>query len=885
MPDLVLPLRALGRGDVLRAGGKAANLGEMIRAGLPVPDGFCVTCDAYRAHLEVHGLDGRIAERLRAVDEASLGALEAAAAEARAWIAGAALPSRIAEVIASAYAAMGGEAVAVRSSATAEDLADASFAGQHDTVLDVAGEAAVLEAVRVCWASLFTERAVRYRRRHGHDREPVAIACVVQRMVAARTAGVAFTADPLTGERDRVVVNAVAGLGEALVSGHATADQFVLAKKDGAVLARTVRGPAGASGAEPFLGDVLSLALGVESHYGEPQDIEWAVEATQHPGTPGPRTFLLQARPITRLPPEPVSLAGARRPLLAHPTRVREQYPCALTPLGGDYVDLVFLSGIREGSVRLGLFPRRWVDAVPLWRVVRGRVRIDAGRIRDLMLPFVEEVAFLRLLESGEPPRLADLRPSLRSLPLVLRTPLVLWVALRYLHRLERHFAECARAMEALLDSLEREDHRGATRERLVALLRGCPSESYAEHHAMVMVANGFAGADSEMYYRLLEHISSAWAGEPTGSAAKLVSGLPGIAEVECTKDLWNLALAARESPEMARVLVERRPSGAVADLAQVAGGPEWLAGLERFLARHGHRGVEELDLARPRWREDPALPLAVVANYIAADAASGPDAGERRLAAEREAVSARIATRLGPLRRWLFRQVLAITQKLSVARQNSKSIAMRASALSRRAALELGRRLADEGRVASADDVFFLRFGELETAGGAGGRDLRALVAERRREHSAWERETPPALIDADGRAVREASLAGRSPRAGQARGPEPADDLAGIGSSPGTARGRVRVVRDASRGVRIEPGEVLVAPYTDPAWTPLFLSAGAVVVEIGSLLSHASIVARELGIPSVVAVAGATRALHDGEWVEVDGTAGSVRRIPAGR
>ena len=372
---------------------------------------------------------------------------------------------------------MGGGAVAVRSSATAEDLANASFAGQHDTVLDVTGEAAVLEAVLVCWASLWTERAVRYRRRHGHDRGPVAIACVVQRMVAATTAGVAFTADPLTGERDRVVVNAVAGLGESLVSGRATADQFVLAKKDGTVLATNVRGPASASGAEPFLGDVLSLALRAEAHFGDPQDIEWAVEATQRPGKPPPaRSCSRRGRSRGSRPSPSRSPGRAGR---SSPTR-RGSASSTRTPsrpsegLRGPRVPRGDPGGLREARA----LPAEVGRGGPLWRVVRGRVRIDAGRIRDLMLPFVEEVAFLRLLESGEPPRLADLRPSLRSLPLIVRTPLVLWVAFRYLHGWSGSFAEDAGAMEALLDTLECEDLRDATDERLVALLRARPPRS-----------------------------------------------------------------------------------------------------------------------------------------------------------------------------------------------------------------------------------------------------------------------------------------------------------------------------------------------------------------------------------------------------------------------
>jgi len=310
--DLVLPLATLGRADVARVGGKAASLGRMLSAGLPVPDGFCVTCAAYRAHLEAHGLETRIAERLGSVDEADPGAIALAAAEIRAWIEGIDPPPAVAEAIAAAYRGIGHGPVAVRSSTPAEDPAGARFAGQHDSYLDVTGETAVLDRVRACWASLWSERAVRNRRQREPRQEPVAIACVVQRMVRATAAGAVLTADPVTGDRDRVLVNA-AGEAGAL-------EQFVIRKRDGTVLQRTLR-PTRVFQAEPYLPGLLSLALRVGEHFGSPQEIEWAVGANAR-GTH--QTYLLQSEPIAGLSPEPTAFAGGRRPLLASLLRGRE---------------------------------------------------------------------------------------------------------------------------------------------------------------------------------------------------------------------------------------------------------------------------------------------------------------------------------------------------------------------------------------------------------------------------------------------------------------------------------------------------------------------------------------------------------------------------------
>jgi pyruvate,water dikinase len=281
------------------------------------------------------------------------------------------------------------------------------------------------------------------------------------------------------------------------------------------------------------------------------------------------------------------------------------------------------------------------------------------------------------------------------------------------------------------------------------------------------------------------------------------------------------------------------------------------------------------VELARPRWREQPAYPLSVIASYLGCGPEASPAAVHRRRRQEREAIEARILARLRwrPLRRAAFRIALEVSQKASSAGENTKSAIMRIFWVMRCAALELGRRRVEASHLESANDIFFLLRAELLDA----ERDWRTVVAQRRSDHARWQREDAPRVIDGRGRPIREGLRRLRPPDADPSL-------LVGLGSSPGRARGRVRHVPDPACGVSLQPGEVLVAPYTDPAWTPLFVPAAAVVVEIGSLLSHASIVAREMGIPSVVALRGASSQLRDGELVEVDGTRGTVRRLEPG-
>jgi pyruvate,water dikinase len=867
----IVPLAALSRVDLARAGGKAANLGELLQAGLPVPDGFCVTCDAYRAHLRAHELESKIAARVSGLRNGE--PPDAVAAEIRGWIEALQPPAEVTREIAAAYAALGsGTRVAVRSSATTEDLADASFAGQHDTYLDVAGETAILEKVRACWASLWTERALTYRRQQGFDVDDIALACVVQRLVPATVAGVAFTADPVTGERDRVIVNAVAGLGEALVSGRVTADQFVVRKSDGALLQTQLAEEGASSGAEPFLPDILSLALRVEQHYGAPQDIEWAVGTDTAQAGAQAKTYVLQARPITQLQAEPIYLAEAVRPVWGYPVRLREMTPGATSPLGTALFARVFVL-MGEGFVAQGLLPRKELQRfASIVQPRRGRLYANVTLTRDLMWPFTDEVSLLNRIEGGPHPPLRLGRYSLDSLGLMCSTPLRIARSVRHLRRLDRHAEDAIAAMERLLAPVERQSLREWSWDRLLDLLQGQPSEEFRRALAALFRVNGAAGLNAEIYFRFVAYAATRWAGEPRASVARLVSGLPGIVDVECVKTLWDLAQHAAAIPHV-RHAFEGDAGRVLEILDGCPEASEWLAAFRAFLEHHGHRGISEVDIARPRWREQPAYPLSVIANYLGASAESNPHAVERRLAAEREAIEERIVRylRRRPDRRWFFCASLATLKKISVARQNTRSVYVRWLALARRAALELGRRLAEQRQLANPEDCFLL---DLE--GLAAPEDFRAFVAKRRAAYAAWQRDVPVRMIDARGRPIREGV---QSPPPIAPGDIERSDVLRGIGSSPGTARGTVRIIHDPSAGARLTPGEELVAPYNDPAWTPLFLGSAAVIVEVGSMLSHASIVARELGIPSVVGVPQVTRILQNGALVEVDGQAGTVR------
>ncbi len=848
---LILKFQEIGPDLLPLVGGKAANLGVLTCAGLPVPQGFCVTTEAYR---RVAGLAG--ADEVLAV-AAETGGL---AARMRELILAAPVP---ADIVAAIGAYDADEPVAVRSSATAEDLPYASFAGQQDTFLNVMGRDAVLDAVRRCWASLWTDRAVAYREANGIDHRSVRLAVVVQRMVQSEVAGVMFTANPVTGRRRQAVIDASPGLGEAVVSGAVNPDHFVVS--DGRVVERrigdkrlAVRSLPG-GGTEQVQGSasdaacltdeqVLELArLGerVESHYGSPQDTEWALDASG-------AFWLTQARPITTLYPVP---EGGRNLRVYFCFSLAQGLYRPITPMGTSAFR-VLGSGVAElfGSPAADRLagPSRFADPgqrlfVDLTGVLRSRVgRTLVPRVLDLME--ARSATVMRGL--FDDPRLSVIQRS--WLPFLRRATRV---GFRY--RIPPHILEAIIRPGAAHRRAEREQVRLRTRLALPARLTAAQRLDHAERilatEAIPLAPRILPGAAAGF---LMFGLAARLLGDNArpGELPTVLRGMPHNVTTEMDLALWHLAERLRADGITPERLAER-PLPPVAE-----------QGLAEFLQRYGHRAVAEIDLGLPRWSEDPAHVIGVLANYLRLDDPDlAPDRVFERGAREATRMIDELGSRVGGVRGRFVRFALGRARALGGIRELPKFSIVLLLAAVRRELAAVGEELAAMGTVTDAGDIFFLTLVEARAA--LDGTDQRALVAERR---EAYERELRrrhvPRVLLSDG----------TEPEA-VARGTARGDGLHGTAASAGTVTGVARVVLDPV-GAHLEPGEILVAPSTDPGWTPLFLTSGGLVMEMGGANSHGAVVAREYGIPAVVGVHGATERITTGQKITVDGTMGTV-------
>jgi rifampicin phosphotransferase len=886
--SLVLDLAAVDAGMLPAVGGKAANLGEMIRAGLPVPPGFCVTTHAYGQAAASVEID------FDALDREQGEGLSRTAERTRASIQAASIPPALVDAVTQACANLGaGLPVAVRSSATAEDLPYASFAGQQDTYLHVIGTDALMEAVRRCWASLWTERAVFYRARNHIDHRSVRLAVVVQRMVDARVAGVLFTANPVTGRRRQAVIDASPGLGEAVVSGAVNPDRFVVDTGSGAILERRlgdkrvevrplpgggtehVEKPAAQDRACLDDGQVRALAaLGdrVEKHYGAPQDTEWAIDAS---GT----LWLTQARPITTLFPVPERPGAPRTPgPEGEDLRVFFCFTVAqglyrpITPMGLAGMRLISAAAARlmgfSVADRLAGSHVYFEGGQRMFIDLTGALRGSVGRtLFPRMLDVMESRSAVVLRRVIQDPRLSMTRKSpLSFLRRAARIAFRFRVPLRVVHALARPDdarLRCERIGVELAGRLGPLPPAAGAAERLDFAERILHEEIISLGPRLMPPAAAGLGMFALAGKLLRKDLRG-------GELQTVLRGLPGNVTTEMDLALWKLAGRIRDDETAARALREtpatelsgRYRAGTLPAAAQT--------GLSEFLSRYGHRAVAEIDLGMPRWSEDPAHLLGVIANYLRLENdALAPDAVFRRGAAEAEALVETLvgrARRRGRLRARLVRFALDRARRLSGLREIPKYNMVVALAAARREVAAAGAELARLGRIGSADDVFFLDLAEARS--GLQGGDLRPVIAERRRTYEAeLRRRHIPRVILSDG----------TEPEAETLPAPGPDGALVGTAASAGAVTGTARVILDPV-GARLEPGEILVAPSTDPGWTPLFLTAGGLVMEMGGANSHGAVVAREYGIPAVVGVPGATRAIGTGQRIRVDGTAGRV-------
>ena len=879
------------------AGGKGANLARLSRLGFPVPRGFIVSTEAYREFMAVNGLEGTITSAIGGLKAEEAAALESASQAIRAAFSSGTIPPETSLAVVEAYTHLGPSignqhSVAVRSSATAEDLPDLSFAGQQDTYLNVVGEQQLLAAVVNCWSSLWTARAIGYRLRNGIDQAGTALAVVVQEMVPSEVSGVLFTANPLTGLLSESVIDAAFGLGEALVSGQVQPDHFVVDAVSGALRGKTLgakelstRGKAGggvetvpqAAAArqtlsEDEIGELVALGQAVQREYGAPQDIEWAFACGS--------LHLLQSRPITSLFPVPkVSFDplivwfsfGAVQGLVG-----------PMTPLGLEAIQRVVvgagkLFGLTIRYEEQSLFG---VAGERIWVKISDLIRHPLGnRIFGGFLGFIEPSVGQILRQLTADPRLGAgggrFRFSTLRRLLGFFLPLIPKLA-RTMLRPEAARLRFDALLEDYLQTLKVAP--GADRFERLANFAAFMGAQGGVANALPFVLPRFLPifAPAMISLNMIGHLLPE---KDTGDhgfsmlALEMTRGLPRNVTTEMDLALWEAATTIRADAQAADVfrgtdapeLARRYLGGSLPPAAQAV--------VRRFLERYGMRGVGEIDLGQPRWQEDPTPVLHSLQSYLQIDPALAPDvlfAKGARVAEEAiEKLAAEVRRqRGGRIKEKLLRGAARRVRLLMGARESPKFFAVRAMGIVRGVLLAIGQEFAAAGTIDRADDLCFLHVAELEALARADPRDWKSLVAARRLVYAReLRRRQVPRLLVSDGRAFYE----------GVGAETDTGEVISGSPVSPGVVEGLVHVVLDP-HSAQLVPGEILVCPGTDPAWTPLFMAAGGLVTEVGGMMTHGSVVAREYGIPAVVGVHRATERLQNGQKIRLDGTTGKI-------
>jgi pyruvate,water dikinase len=883
MPEtrLVIPLADIKDGDESAVGAKALGLARMGRIGLSVPAGFCVTADAYHEHLKRNNILSLLTADAAKLAGAKHEIRRDILAGIRQTIIAAPMADELVEEIRSFYATLEANRVAVRSSGTAEDLPGHSFAGQYDTYLGVTSIEDCIEGVKKCWASLWTERAYSYRQKNGFDHFAVSMAVIVQSLVPADAAGVIFTADPVTGRTDRIIVEATFGLGDLLVSGKVTGDRFLINKKNLRILSRTVaekkiehifddRGllieqavPAEQSRKLSINDEVAhklaKLAKKAEIRFGGPQDMEWALDGT--------KIFFLQSRPITTLGRTPLS----RDRWIWSNFLAQEVMPDVVTPLTKSLIDNVAEDMFdpifdifcinRRGTPIYDYFAGRVYFNASFWaavgRHIPGFMRYDFARFTGSNPALAKVVEILKNVTEDDLPEIRVSRTRF-----ILKLPFLIIGILSSTPQKGQTILAETRAGNQKWEHL---NIAGMSTKQIAnccaeVTAAFCDMLGYAPYLFATMIA-----------YFGLESVCAKWFSDTT-YAGRLLAGVGDMDDAQAAMDLWQLAVKAHQAPEVEQVILsEHNWQCAREKLIIIKGSDQFLKSWDEFMARHGHHCRAELELYNPRWSECPDYVLGLIRGYICCIDKANPLENREKIVQHRRSLEKQCRRRLrNPIKRKVFNHLLVRSQNSAVFRENIKSEIVKLLVGMRKLLLELGRKLHASGILAGSDDIFFLTLEEVGLmAGGHAEFDIKKVIAERRAEYDKWKLVTPPDVIvgsfDPDSYVPEEVKIDSKV--------------LKGLAVSPGVATGKARVILRSDTQQQVLPGEILVAPFTDPGWTPYFLPAAAIVMEQGSLLSHGSIVAREYGIPAVVNVGAATKIIKTGLTIQVDANQGIVR------
>ena len=848
-------------------GGKGANLGELSGIdGIKVPGGFCITTDAFKRAIEAAPQMSGLLDQLALLKVENRYELRQLSAILRQAIEAIVIPQDIAEEVLSHLYRLGEEnAYAVRSSATAEDLPTASFAGQQDSYLNIIGKEAILQHISKCWASLFTERAVIYRLQHGFDHRKVQLAVVVQQMIFPEVAGILFTADPVTGNRKVSSIDASFGLGEALVSGLVNADHYkvcndIVTDKKISPKKQAVYAVKGGGTVKQVIEDhlqdrqaltdeqIVRLARTgrtIEAHFGYPQDIEWCLADDVF--------YVVQSRPVTTLFPIPEADDQENHVYIS--TGHQQMMTDAMKPLGLSFFLLMTPALMRTAGGRL------FVDVAPMLASPSGRNTIInvLGKfdplMKDALTTIVSRGDFIKTIPDDQE---ADTGKSAKAAPRA-----------NYEAQIDYDPAIVpgliARS-EASLASLKQNIQTKSGTELFDFILEDIPElrkfTADPQSFAVIMTA---MNTPAQLNEKMME-----WLGE--GNVADTLSqSVSNNVTSEMGLALLDVADVIRPFPEVIAYLQQAKDDTFLAELPRFNGGAAARDAINTFLDQYGMRCAGEIDITRNRWREKPSMLLPAILGNIKNFA---PGAGARKFEEGlREALrmEQELTDRLrklpdGEAKVEEAKRMIAMIRNYSGYREYPKYAIVSRYFVYKQALLKEAAQLVQAGVIKEKEDIYYLTFEELREVVRTHRLEDR-LIPRRKDEFKIYEKLSPPRLITSDGEIINGAYK----------REDLPPGAIAGLAVSSGIIEGRARVILNME-DAELEEGDILVTSFTDPSWTPLFVSIKGLVTEVGGLMTHGAVIAREYGLPAVVGVENATKLIKDGDRIRVHGTEGYI-------
>jgi len=857
------------KGDIEEIGGKARNLMDLLVAGFPVPEGWVVSTIAYDNFLDRNGLRERISKALGDLDYRDAVKVVRCAETIRSWVLEADMDPDISTRLLEETEPYGGAGLwAVRSSAMAEDLEQASFAGQQDTYLNVTRERLV-DSVRKCWASYWNDRAMEYRHDKGIGHLDAGMAVVVQRMVNADSSGIMFTSDPITGE-EKIIIESSWGLGESIASGLVTPDRFVCEASTGEVKESKISSKAQAiflsSEGEKVMDVpeaernrpsltrgkvelVAKLGMKLHQHMGAPQDIEWAAE--------GDKIYLLQSRPIT-------TIGGD---LTLWTRGYGDEYWADVTsPLFFSILGPWLTKYVNwEGSAIMGY---KELTNKPLLKIHKGHVYFNAEVLEGMLMynpKFSRTKELLNYFPERDQQRIAnaDFRTGKRVLAM-LRTAVLDWDG--NILRTDKAYKRWAARFMRWAEEFDARDLSAIPDDKLEDVIWEM-EDQLVKHYRLIRY--GMVGHSIGMNMIMKRWLQD-WIGDDKGILySKVISGLKGNKTIETNIALNLLADRARSDAYVQSKVLGLSSEDVLVQMRSDEGMSSYAREFDSFLKEYGHRSHTR-EIYFPRWGEDPRLVADIVRSLLSSPPVDLEDL-ERRKIREREEVEKEILVKIkGVKRGWLkarmFKVILGFAQTYLMFRENQRYYLDHILHRQRRVYVEFARRFLEKGTIEREEDIFFLSKEEIFALAKGEGKDALEKVPARRKEFVDWRGELPPKF------------LKGTVEFDDTVKVVENSAQLTGTSASPGVATGPVRVVDSIEQLSEVREGEILVTSNTDPGWTAVFSKIAGLVTETGGILSHGAVVSREYGIPAVTAVKGATKIFITGQRITLDGNEGLI-------